>query len=125
MPDLTLTVGGMTCSGCARHVTEALEVLPGVASASVPGWESGRADVTLAPDDPSSPADLVAAVEAAGYRAALDGATPDEAPAPPRDPRPATAPRPSRRPSPRATVRLRLSSPSPPSPFPRAPTTSS
>ena len=65
MPDLTLTVGGMTCSGCARHVTEALEVLPGVASASVPGWESGRADVTLADDAPVSTTDLVAAVEAA------------------------------------------------------------
>ena len=83
MPDLTLTVGGMTCAGCARHVTEALGALPGVASADVPGWESGRADVTLAPDDPSSPADLVAAVEAAGYRAALDTAAPEEAPDPP------------------------------------------
>ena len=83
MPDLTLTVGGMTCSGCARHVTEALEALPGVASADVPGWKSGRADVTLADDAPSSSADLVAAVEAAGYRAALDTGAPGEAPAPP------------------------------------------
>ena len=39
---LTLTGGGMTGSGCARHVTKALEALPGVASADVPGWESGR-----------------------------------------------------------------------------------
>ena len=82
-PDsLTLTVGGMTCAGCARHVTEALDALPGVASADVPGWESGQADVTLAVDAPSSPADIVAAVEAAGYRASVDGAPP-EAPATP------------------------------------------
>ena len=56
MPDLTLTVGGMTCAGCARHVTEALESVPGVASADVPGWESGRADVALDPDAPAGPA---------------------------------------------------------------------
>lgn len=75
MPDtLTLTVGGMTCSGCARHVTEALDALPGVASAVVPGWESGQADVALAADAPASPADLVAAVEAAGYRASVGAA---------------------------------------------------
>ena len=74
---LTLTVGGMTCAGCARHVTEALDALPGVASADVPDWESGRADVTLDDDAPSSPADLVAAVEAVGYRAAVDGAPPE------------------------------------------------
>ena len=82
MPDaptpetLTLTVGGMTCGGCARHVAEALEALPGVASADVPGWESGRADVTLDDDAPADPADLVAAVEAAGYRAALGADAP-------------------------------------------------
>jgi mercuric reductase len=73
----------MTCAGCARHVTLALDALPGVASADVPGWESGRADVTLAVDAPSSPADIVAAVEAAGYRAALDNATPSDVPTPP------------------------------------------
>jgi mercuric reductase len=86
MPDaptpgtLTLTVGGMTCAGCARHVTEALEAVPGVASADVPGWESGRADVALADDAPARPGDLVAAVEAAGYRAALDDDAPTGAP---------------------------------------------
>ena len=82
MPDLTLTVGGMTCAGCARHVTEALESVPGVASADVPGWESGRADVALDAGAPADPAGLVAAVEAAGYRAALAG---DAPPAPSSD----------------------------------------
>ena len=72
MPDRTLKIGGMTCPGCARHVTEALEALPGVASADVPGWQSGRAHVTLADDAPASTADLVGAVEAAGYRADAD-----------------------------------------------------
>ena len=80
MPDLTLIVGGMTCAGCAHRVTEALEGAPGVASADVPGWESGRADVALDAAAPADPADLVSAVEAAGYRAAVDGGAP---PAPP------------------------------------------
>ncbi|MEL6714373.1 MAG: FAD-dependent oxidoreductase, partial [Planctomycetota bacterium] len=86
MPDaptpeiLALTVGGMTCAGCARHVTEALEAVPGVASADVPGWESGRADVSLDPDAPARLGVLVAAVEAAGYRAALDAEAPTETP---------------------------------------------
>ena len=73
MPDLTLAIGGMTCAGCARHVTEALESVPGVASADVPGWDSGRADVALGVDATADPAALEAAAEAAGYRAAVDG----------------------------------------------------
>ena len=77
---LTLTVGGMTCSGCARHLTEALEAVPGVASADVPGWESGRADVALADDAPARPGDLMAAVEAAGYSAAPAAEAPTGAP---------------------------------------------
>ncbi|MEP0546360.1 MAG: mercury(II) reductase [Rhodothermales bacterium] len=79
---LTLTIGGMTCAGCARHVSHALESVPGVISADVPGWESGRADVALDADAPAAPPDLVAAVESAGYRAAVDGEAP---PAPPSD----------------------------------------
>ena len=82
MPDLTLTIGGMTCAGCARHVAEALESVPGVASADVPGWESGRAKVALGADALADPDALVAAVEAAGYRAAVDGQASDTDTAP-------------------------------------------
>src|SRR5438105_4100935 len=33
--DVELEVSGMTCQNCARHVREALEAIPGVASAVV------------------------------------------------------------------------------------------
>src|SRR5262245_32656698 len=39
-----LNVAGMSCSNCARHVAEALESVPGVASAVVK-LEEGRASV--------------------------------------------------------------------------------
>jgi len=81
MPDLTLTIGGMTCAGCARHVTEALEDVPGVASANVPGWESGRADIALGAEGPADPSDS----PAAGYgttSAAPSAPSGDGAPSP-------------------------------------------
>nr|WP_290668436.1 mercury(II) reductase [Ardenticatena sp.] len=66
---IELIVEGMTCASCAAHVEQALERLPGVADAHVPGWESKRAIVTLGSEvDPSA---LVSAVEEAGYRARL------------------------------------------------------
>ena len=39
-----LHVEGMTCNNCARHVTEAIQNVPGVRSASV-ALEAGRASV--------------------------------------------------------------------------------
>ena len=64
---MTLQVEGMTCVGCARHVTRALEAVPGVEEARVPTWQAGLAQV-VAGSDLSEEA-LLIAVEAAGYRA--------------------------------------------------------
>ncbi len=41
----TLRVEGMTCDGCAHHVTAALKSVPGVLEAQVPSWRSGQATV--------------------------------------------------------------------------------
>jgi mercuric reductase len=66
--ELELTVEGMTCPSCARHVEEALKQVDGVEDAIVPdGWESGRATVTT--DSDVSAEALEAAVKEAGYSA--------------------------------------------------------
>jgi Cu+-exporting ATPase len=62
-----LAVGGMTCGNCARQVTEALQSVPGVASASVQ-LAAGRATVRWK-SSPNLPA-LVKALKEAGYEAA-------------------------------------------------------
>jgi len=58
----------MTCANCARHVTEAIQGVPGVRSASVT-LETGRADVrwdsSAQPDVPA----IIEAVKQAGYEA--------------------------------------------------------
>ena len=68
-PDATeLSVSGMTCSNCARHVTEAIQSVPGVQSATVSldtehatvRWTNGAA-----PDLPA----LIHAIEKEGYGA--------------------------------------------------------
>lgn len=65
-----LRVEGMTCDGCARHVTSALKGVSGVEEAQVPTWQAGKATVLAA----GSVADeaLTRAVEAAGYRARVE-----------------------------------------------------
>lgn len=69
--DLSITefaVDGMTCSGCARHVAEALQKLPEVATAGVL-LEQGRATVRWKPNVAPNVAAAIAAVEEAGYYA--------------------------------------------------------
>lgn len=61
-----LDIEGMTCDNCVRHVTEALKNAPGVKKADVRLDES-RAEVTTKGDPDME--GLVAAVEAAGYKA--------------------------------------------------------
>jgi Cu+-exporting ATPase len=61
-----LRVGGMGCGGCVRAVQRALQGVPGVARALVE-LEGGFAEVEAAPI--TETADLVAAVERAGYDA--------------------------------------------------------
>ena len=57
-----LVVNGMTCSGCARHVTEAIQAVRGVASALV-SLELKHASVRWAAD---AQADLPAVIDAIG-----------------------------------------------------------
>ena len=61
-----LSVEGMTCNNCARHVTEAIQSVPGVRSASV-ALEAGRASVRWTAEAAPNPASLVEAIKRAGY----------------------------------------------------------
>jgi copper chaperone CopZ len=60
----TLSISGMTCSGCAGTVTRILSRVPGVERAKV-DFESGCARIA----GTARPEDLISAVEAAGYGA--------------------------------------------------------
>ncbi len=61
---IELAVEGMTCGGCVKHVTAALEAVPGVTSVQVE-LEPGRARIETV----NGAAELIEAVEAAGYQA--------------------------------------------------------
>ncbi|MFZ0826798.1 MAG: cation-translocating P-type ATPase [Verrucomicrobiia bacterium] len=63
-----LQVGGMSCNNCARHVTEAIQGVPGVHSATV-SLESGRASVRWNSGAPQNVPVVIAAVKKAGYKA--------------------------------------------------------
>ncbi len=73
--EITLSVSGMTCAACVGHVERALKGVPGVLDASVNlGTETARITGLGV-----EPADLVAAVEGAGYGAEIsDGGAPAE-----------------------------------------------
>ncbi len=66
---LELPIEGMTCAACAVRIEKKLNKLAGV-EATV-NYTTERATVAFAPA--VAPSDLVAAVEAAGYRALLPG----------------------------------------------------
>ena len=61
-----LEISGMSCGHCVSHVKSALEGIEGVSQADV-SLENHEADLTMS--DQVIDADLVAAVEAAGYHA--------------------------------------------------------
>lgn len=61
---ITLSVTGMTCQNCVKHVTQALQGVPGVARVTV-DLASGTAEVEGTPDVQA----LVSAVEEEGYEA--------------------------------------------------------
>ncbi|MBI0331045.1 heavy metal translocating P-type ATPase [Burkholderia plantarii] len=63
---IELDIGGMTCASCSNRVEKALAQVPGVSSASV-NLATERASVSG--DASVSAAQLIAAVEKAGYRA--------------------------------------------------------
>ncbi|HEX8997026.1 MAG TPA: heavy metal translocating P-type ATPase [Ktedonobacterales bacterium] len=62
-----LNISGMTCASCVRRVERALSKTPGVAEANV-NLATERATVTYHPSE-TALADLIAAVERAGYGA--------------------------------------------------------
>jgi Cu+-exporting ATPase len=63
-----LSVSGMSCANCARHVSDAIQSVPGVRSAAV-NLDARRAEVRWssggAPDVPA----VIQAIQAGGYRA--------------------------------------------------------
>ncbi len=67
-PTLEFALSGLSCQGCARHTTEAIQGVPGVASALV-NLEVARASVRWRPEASPDPEAVVRAVRAAGYQA--------------------------------------------------------
>src|SRR5688500_11058573 len=65
-----LSIQGMTCQNCARHVTEALQGTPGVAGAAV-DLAQNRAAVTWKADVKPAVDALIGSVREAGYEAAV------------------------------------------------------
>ena len=63
-----LLVSGMTCGNCARHVTEAIQSVPGVRSATV-SLDSHIAAVRWTPEAPQDTAAVIEAIEKEGYGA--------------------------------------------------------
>ena len=61
-----LKISGMTCGHCVSHVKSALEGMEGVSGADV-SLENHEAELTLSGE--VIDADLIAAVEEAGYQA--------------------------------------------------------
>jgi copper chaperone len=64
MQDLKLDIEGMSCGGCVRNVTGALEGVPGVQVRNV---AVGSADVSIDPAK-TSPDDVKRAVEKRGFQ---------------------------------------------------------
>ena len=62
------SITGMNCNNCARHVTEAMQSVPGVNSAVV-RLEEGRATVRWQPGAKAQIENIVRAVNEAGYEA--------------------------------------------------------
>lgn len=59
---ITLTIKGMTCNNCVKHVQHAIQAVPGVTSVEI-DLASGRAEVQGSAD----PGILIAAVVEEGY----------------------------------------------------------
>jgi len=64
----SLQISGMTCGNCARHVTEAIQSVPGVRSAAV-SLENKNATVRWGSDATEDVPAIIAAVKQAGYEA--------------------------------------------------------
>lgn len=70
MSTIELSVRGMSCGSCVKHITEALSPLAGVTAVHV-DLETGRVSVSGLPDTDL----LLATLEAAGYPAQVAALT--------------------------------------------------
>ena len=61
----TLRIDGMTCNGCVKHVDKALRGVPGVSAVEVSLPDHAK----VVHADDTDLADLMAAIDAAGYAA--------------------------------------------------------
>lgn len=68
MPQINLSVQGMTCGSCVKHVSKALEVLDGVQSVHV-DLQSGRVQISRSSNESD---DLIHALDEEGYPSSLD-----------------------------------------------------
>lgn len=68
MSQINLSVQGMTCGSCVKHVTKALESLGGVESVHV-DLQSGRVQVLR---NTNQSDDLIHALDEEGYPSSLD-----------------------------------------------------
>jgi Cu+-exporting ATPase len=75
--EFVFNIGGMTCASCVSHVEKALKAVPGVISASV---NLATEKATVHGLQTLLPATLAAAIEKAGYDAALASDTPPPVP---------------------------------------------
>ncbi|MBN8523872.1 MAG: heavy-metal-associated domain-containing protein [Planctomycetes bacterium] len=73
MHTTTLTITGMSCGSCRNHVDAALRAVAGVTQVHV---DLAAGSVRISHEDGVMPADLILAVEDAGYDAHLPGPTP-------------------------------------------------
>ena len=69
MATTILNIQGMTCGGCVKSVSNALQRIEGVAKVDV-ALEQGKATVDY-DADVTDPAELVEAVDDAGFEAAV------------------------------------------------------
>ena len=67
MENTIIKVGGMSCQGCVKTITDVLRGIPGVAVVEV-SLEAGQAGISFDPQSVARPA-LVAAIEDAGFDA--------------------------------------------------------
>jgi len=66
--DTILTVTGMSCGSCVRHVTSALRAVPGVSNVNVQ-FRTGLAEIRH--DDEAAIDALISAVREAGYESSV------------------------------------------------------
>ena len=73
MHTTTLSITGMSCGSCRNHVDAALRAVAGVTQVHV---DLAAGSARISHEDGVIPADLILAVEDAGYDAHLPGPTP-------------------------------------------------